>query len=67
MKKAELRELRQMDIPKLEKKLSDLRKKRLETEVRISAGQEKNVRLAKSLRHDISQIMTILEEKRKKK
>jgi ribosomal protein L29 len=65
MKKAELKELRQMDIPKLEKKLSDLTKKKVEAEIKISAGQEKNVRSAKSLRRDISQTMTILNEKRK--
>lgn len=65
MKKRELVELRIQSMENLSKKVIEMRKKMLETRVKIVVGKEKNLRLAKNMRKDIAQVETLISEKRK--
>lgn len=65
MKKREISELKNLKINEMEKRLTEMRKKMLEVQVKIVVGKEKNVRLAKNLRKDIAQVKTLVCEKRR--
>lgn len=63
MNKRELKEIRGLKVEELEKRLDGLVESLLKARVDISVGQEKNVRKAKMIRRDISQIKSIIREK----
>ncbi len=65
MKKTELKELRTLNLKELETRLASLKKKWLETQVKISVGEEKNIKAARNLRRDIAQILGIITQKKK--
>lgn len=60
MKKRQLEETKQKSIAELEKALSELRQKKLETQVKISSGKEQDLKAVSKIRRDIAQIMTLL-------
>jgi ribosomal protein L29 len=63
MKKKELNELRQKDVKQLEKMLDENKLELLKTKANIAVAKEKNLKKAKNLRKEISQIETVLKEK----
>ena len=63
MKKKELIIYRKKDLDDLKKILVEKEKDVKDAFIKVGAGQEKNARLAKSIRRDISQILTIIREK----
>jgi ribosomal protein L29 len=65
MKKRELSELRKLDNKELTKKLDELTKKHIETQVKIASKEETNLKIAKHLKSDIAQINTIIREAKK--
>ena len=64
MKKKELKTLRTKSNKDLAKTLEKKRVELLKITLKIKAGEEKNVKKAKNLRIDISQILTVLKEKK---
>jgi len=62
MKKKEIKTLKTKSNDDLLKTLEKKRLELLKTTLKIKAGEEKNVKKAKNLRIDISQILTILKE-----
>lgn len=63
MKKKELKTLRTKSEKDLVETLEKKRMELLKITLKIKSGEEKNVKKAKNLRIDISQILTILKEK----
>ncbi len=67
MKKRELSDIRKSTIKELKEKVSKLKKDVLERSIKISSGEEKNLKSKKALSLDIAQIMTIISEKQRQK
>jgi len=67
MKKRELSDIRKSTIKELKEKVFKLKKDALERSVKISSGEEKNLKSKKALALDIAQIMTIISEKQRQK
>lgn len=63
MKKRDLNDLRKKSIEELVKKVESLKSEMLETKAKVKAGKEKNLKKAKNLKVDISQIQTIIRQK----
>ncbi len=63
MKKKELKTLRTKSNKDLVKTLEKKRVELLKIKLKIKAKEEKNVKMAKNLKIDISQILTVLREK----
>ena len=59
MKKRNLEEFKKSSIKDLDNELEKLMKKKLETEVAVLSGKEKNVKVLKGIRRDIAQILTL--------
>jgi ribosomal protein L29 len=66
MKKKELTDIRHKSTEELTKRLEELRKKRVDFEIKISAGRSQDIGQLKELKRDIAQILTILHEQEKK-
>ncbi len=67
MKKRELSDIRKSTIKELKEKVFKLKKDALKRSVKISSGEEKNLKSKKVLALDIAQIMTIISEKQRQK
>ena len=63
MKKNDLATLRQKEVKDLEKMLKEKKADVAKTEVNTVAGKEKNVKKANNLRREISQILTLIQER----
>jgi len=59
VKKNELNVLKKKGAVELEKEIAKLLKKKLELEVAISAGKEKNLKSVRNIRRDIAQMLTL--------
>ena len=59
MKKKILSEFRNKSGKELDQELSVLAQKKLETEVALAGGKEKNLKALKSIRRNIAQILTL--------
>lgn len=60
MKKKELNELKAKSIAELTKKLTELQKEKVNTQLEFKMGKLKNVHLIKQKRKEIAKIKTIL-------
>lgn len=65
MKKRQLQELRNKGKEELDGELAGLLKKRLEAQVALVSGKEKNPKVLGHVRRDIAQVMTLMGEKTK--
>lgn len=63
MKKKELQELRTKEIKNLEKEAEEKKLEYLKFVAGLKASKEKDFKKGKKLRHDLSQILTIIREK----
>ncbi|MCH7640680.1 hypothetical protein IID22_00555 [Patescibacteria group bacterium] len=63
MKKSELTKLRSKKADVLEKIVADRRLDLVKVSADIKASKEKNLKKAKNLRRDLSQILTLISEK----
>ena len=64
MKRKDLNSLRTKNIQELEKFLNEKRTEIMKVRVRTKVSKEKNLKHVKMLKRDISQVYTILTEKR---
>lgn len=64
MKTKELRSIINKSKAELEKTLSDKRTDLDKVRLDMSAGKEKNLKRLKSLRHEIAQLLTLLNQKK---
>lgn len=64
MKRKDLVDLKTKEVKDLNKILADKKTELEKVLVNVSAGKEKNLKSAKNLRRDISQILTIVQEKK---
>lgn len=64
MKIKELNSLRTKDTDELEKLLSGKKAEVMKVQVKVKVSKDKNLKHVKSLKRDISQLSTILAEKR---
>lgn len=60
MKKRELQEMKNKSVMELKKALSDLSKKKIDTEVKMGSGKESDLKAVSKIRRDISQILTLI-------
>ena len=60
----QIKEIRKLDIEKLNEKLSKLRNKAREHRFSIANNQMKNIRDVRVIKRDIAKILTVLNEKR---
>ncbi len=60
----QIKEIRKLDIEKLNEKLSKLRNKTREHRFSIANNQMKNIRDVRVIKRDIAKILTVLNEKR---
>jgi len=67
MKKRELKEYREKSKSQLTKDVEKLRKEYFEAKMKISSGEEKNLKKANHLKRDIAQILSIIGEPKKTK
>lgn len=65
MKKKELSEIRAKGKEELDKLVSEKKLELGKVQAELRLGRVKNVKVAKNLRRDIAQLMTILHEKRR--
>jgi len=63
MKKQELTKVREKALDKLKLDLDKKRLEILDLRVKITTGQEKDVKKAKKLKKEIAQILTVMREK----
>lgn len=63
MKRKDLADLKTKEAKDLKKMLGDKKAELEKIMVNVSVGKEKNLKKAKNLRRDISQILTIMREK----
>ncbi len=63
MKRKDLVDLKTKEVKDLNKILGDKKAELEKIMVNVSVGKEKNLKKAKNLRRDISQILTIVQEK----
>lgn len=63
MKREELIKHREQSIVELKNALAKLAEQLSETTMKRSMAQEKNVRLGKTIRHDIARLSSIIKEK----
>jgi ribosomal protein L29 len=63
MKRKDLVDLKTKEVKDLNKILGDKKAELEKVMVNVSVGKEKNLKKAKNLRRDISQILTIVREK----
>ena len=63
MKKKDLVDLKTKEVKDLNKILGDKKAELEKIMVNVSVGKEKNLKSAKNLRRDISQILTMVKEK----
>jgi ribosomal protein L29 len=64
MKKKDLMDLRKKDINDLFKMVSDKKTDLIKVKTQLSVGKEKNLKKAKNINHDLSQIKTLIREKK---
>lgn len=64
MKKNDIIELRKSDSKQLEKKLIELNKQLVETQLKLKKGEVSNLREPKMLRRSIAQTKTIMKEQK---
>lgn len=64
MKKNDIIELRKLDSKQLEKKLLELNKQLIDTQLKLKKGEVSNLREPKMLRRSIAQIKTIMKEQK---
>ncbi|GEM_PF-880934 len=67
MKKNEFDELKDLTVQELEQKRADIARRLFDQRIQIRLGQIKNVRVLRNLRKDISQINTLIQQKRSSK
>ncbi len=65
MKKRDLKNLRNKTVEELKNELSNLTRKRIEVQVKIISGKEKNLKAVSNLRRDIARVATLIREKQK--
>jgi len=65
MKKRDLKNLRNKTVEELKNELSNLTRKRIEAQVKIISGKEKNLKAVSNLRRDIARVATLIREKQK--
>lgn len=63
MKRKELNSFREKDLDKLIKEASDRRLEIIKAKAEIKGSKEKNLKKVKILRHDLSQILTLVKER----
>lgn len=63
MKKKDLKSLRTKEIKDLEKMVEEKRANAVTAQVKMQAGQEKNLKKASNLKREVAQILTIIKEK----
>lgn len=63
MKIKELKELKTLEIKKLEDLVSKKKLLLLKNDVKIASGKEKNLKIGWMLKKEIAQILTILKQK----
>lgn len=63
MKKKDLTDIRKKDIKELGEMAVDKKKELAKATAEMGASREKNLKKAKSLRHDVAQILTLIREK----
>lgn len=64
MKKKELNNLRTKGVEELQKLLNEKMSDAIQSKVKMKVSKEKNLKHVKMLRRDISQISTLLEQKK---
>ncbi len=63
MKKKDFQELKNREISKLVEIVAEKRKELARISVKITAGEEKNLKKAKDLRRELARILTLIREK----
>ena len=64
MKINELTKLRTKEVTELEKLVEDKKQKVVEVVAKRTVGKENNLKVARNIRKDISQLLTIISEKK---
>ncbi|MCC5806570.1 MAG: 50S ribosomal protein L29 [Opitutales bacterium] len=59
------KDLRELSLNELDKKLRDLRQELLQSRLNKRTGQLERTHLLRELRHDIARVRTVLNEKKK--
>ena len=67
MRKKDLEKLKKLGPGELRKRVDDLRKQKMEASVKLSSGEQKNVRAVRNIRREIAQLKTLIGEKMEKK
>lgn len=63
MKIKELKDIKTKDIKDLERTVSKLRMDLSKNAVKVAGGKEKNLKIAKNIKKEIAQILTIIKSK----
>lgn len=63
MKKKELAKLQEKSVAELKKSVAELSVKKISKMANLTVGREKNFKVAKNIKHDIAQIMTVIRQK----
>lgn len=65
MKRQEFEELKELSIKELEQKRSEIAKRLFEQRIQVKLGQMKNTSIIRTLRKEIAQINTLIQQKRR--